>query len=335
MFGSDRDLTGTRAPEFPAGLTWLNSRPLSMLELKGKIVMIDFWTYSCVNCARTLPHIKEWHEKYAGKGLVIIGVHTPEFEFEKDVENVKRAIEENEIKYPNVLDPNFQVWQLYANHWWPRKLLVDQEGKIRYDHIGEGGYEETETQIQKMLGALGEDLKSIPIAKYEAKGGGVCFPMTAETYCGYQRGLNGNPDGFRKDKVSDYVDEIKDHKDGYLYLSGQWLASAEFTKYEGKPMGGQLLLKYHALEVNAVLKPEVNSSFKFWIKKDGKNLTDDDKGKDVMLDSQGNSYVIVNKPKMYNLIWEEEGKFGTHELTLVPDSDAFSIYAFTFGACLS
>ncbi len=333
MSSPDRDLKGTRAPEFPGEMKWFNSEPLSMQELRGKLVMIDFWTYSCVNCVRTLPYLKKWHEKYSGLGLVIVGVHTPEFEFEKDEENVAMALAKFDIKYPVILDSAYQVWSLYANRWWPRKLLVDGEGYIRYDHIGEGAYEETEKMIQTMLADFGADVKNIPSEKVEGEGsGGVCYPTTAEAYCGYYRGVLGNKEGYKRDLSAAYVDP-GNHEDGYVFLAGQWYAAAEFLQYYGKPGEGTLTLKYHALEVNAVLKPQESTGFKLWVKKDGQFLTDKDKGKNVQLDSQGRSYVEISEPKLYNLVWEPKGVFGTHEIQLIPDSDSFSIYAFTFGAC--
>ena len=139
-----------KAPELAAG-SWINSQPLSIADLKGKVVMVDFWTYSCINCIRTLPHMNAWQEKYADKGLIIIGIHTPEFEFEKNYANVKFAVEKYGIKYPVVQDNDYKTWRAYGNSYWPRKYLIDKEGNIRYDHIGEGGYEETEKVIQQLL----------------------------------------------------------------------------------------------------------------------------------------------------------------------------------------
>src|SRR3989338_3704157 len=140
-----------RTPELPKGLIWLNSKPLTMAGLQGKVVLVDFWTYSCVNCIRTQSHLNEWHEKYADQGLVIIGVHTPEFEFEKEYENVKAAVEKYGLKYTVVQDNDYATWRAYKNRYWPHKYLIDIDGFIRYDHIGEGAYAETERVIQELL----------------------------------------------------------------------------------------------------------------------------------------------------------------------------------------
>jgi cytochrome c biogenesis protein CcdA/thiol-disulfide isomerase/thioredoxin len=141
-----------QAPEFTGISQWLNSEPLKMEALKGKVVLVDFWTYSCINCIRTFPYINQWHEKYKDQGLVIVGVHTPEFAFEKDSENVKTALARHDIKYPVAQDNDYQTWQAYSNRYWPAKYLVDQEGNIVYTHFGEGDYEETENVIRQLLG---------------------------------------------------------------------------------------------------------------------------------------------------------------------------------------
>src|SRR5688572_7548455 len=130
---------------------YINSEPITLADLRGKVVLVDFWTYSCINCIRTIPYLNAWHEKYADNGLVIVGVHTPEFEFEKDYNNVKAAVEKFDIQYPVAQDNEKGTWEAYENRYWPRKYLIDNEGYVRYDHIGEGAYAETEKVIQSLL----------------------------------------------------------------------------------------------------------------------------------------------------------------------------------------
>jgi len=139
-------------PEFQGISQWLNSHPLSIQELKGNVVMIQFWTFSCINCQRTLPYVTKWHEQYAAKGLKIIGVHTPEFAFERDANNIKDAIQKHGIRYPVPVDNEFQTWKAYGNEYWPHLYLADRQGNLIYDHIGEGAYAKTEQTIQKLLG---------------------------------------------------------------------------------------------------------------------------------------------------------------------------------------
>src|SRR3990172_3182304 len=146
------------APELTGGY-WVNSEPLSMQALRGKVVLIDFWDYPCVNCIRTLPYVAEWHRRYSFHGLLVIGVHAPEFSFAKELDGVKRAIETFGIEYPVVMDNGFAIWQAYANRYWPAKYLVDAEGYIRYLHFGEGGYQETERAIQTLIRELQPDLE--------------------------------------------------------------------------------------------------------------------------------------------------------------------------------
>lgn len=151
-----------KAPEI-SGKEWINSSPLTLSRLQGKVVAIEFWEYTCINCLRTLPHVKVWHRKYASQGLVIIGVHTPEFESSGKRSNVEKAVRELQIKYPVVLDNDYVIWNAYGNNWWPRLFLIDKQGVIRYDHIGEGAYGKTEAKIQELLQeAAPEKLSILP-----------------------------------------------------------------------------------------------------------------------------------------------------------------------------
>ncbi|HVY55159.1 MAG TPA: cytochrome c biogenesis protein CcdA, partial [Thermodesulfobacteriota bacterium] len=169
------------APDFSGIATWINSKPLTMKELRGKVVLIDFWTYSCINCIRTLPYIKSWDEKYRDDGLVIVGVHSPEFEFEKNADNVRKAVASNGIEYPVALDNNFDTWRNFNNRYWPAHYLIDREGRVVYTHFGEGKYDVTENNIRFLLGLEGdmEKGRSMP-APYSTN-------QTPETYLGYER----------------------------------------------------------------------------------------------------------------------------------------------------
>jgi len=142
---------GQQAPEFKSNTPWVNTKPLSLEALKGKVVIVDFWTFSCRNCINTFPHLKEWHKNYSDDGLVIVGVHSPEFRFERDIGNLKEAITSHGIEYPVVQDNDFRIWNAYNNQYWPSKYLIDKNGVIRYTHIGEGAYEETEDWIVRLL----------------------------------------------------------------------------------------------------------------------------------------------------------------------------------------
>jgi thiol-disulfide isomerase/thioredoxin len=143
---------GQPLPEFQGITQWLNSDPLTLANLRGSVVLIQFWTFACINCQRTLPYIVQWHQQYAAKGLKVIGIHTPEFAFERDVNNIKQALQKHKITYPVPVDTSFKTWNAYRNEYWPHLFLADRQGRIRYDHIGEGAYDTTEQTIQKLLG---------------------------------------------------------------------------------------------------------------------------------------------------------------------------------------
>lgn len=218
------------AANFSEGGEWINSPALNLAGLRGKVVLVDFWTYSCINCQRTIPYIQSWWKKYKDQGLVIVGVHTPEFEFEKDTDNVKSAMEKYGVDWPVVQDNDYKIWKAYKNQFWPHKYLIDQEGKIVYDHIGEGGYEETEREIQKLLKAT--DMAVVE----EPKSGAIGFGMkqTPELYVN-QRGKFSGQIGKGQDRVE---------------LLGDWKIEEE---YSGAGDDAGIRLEYQAGEVNLVM----------------------------------------------------------------------------------
>lgn len=290
-----------KAPEFPTELQWFNSKPLTIAELKGKAVLIDFWTYSCVNCLRTLPHLKRWAEFYRDKGLVIIGVHAPEFEFEKNPSNVKRALEEFDIKYPVVLDSDYFIWSLYSNNAWPRKFLINKEGRIIYDHSGEGDYEKTEAAIQRALLEINPNLEFPAIAKAGVGDGAlsasrqVCYPATSEIYLGSLRGRPG--------KIWNY--------------EGDWKIYPEFIEHQSKNKEFKdfILLNFESFEVNLVLGTKDNQPAELKLE----------------LDGQPAGILKITDYKMYNLL--QFGDFRKGQLKIYCNSDQLRFYAFTFKGC--
>ena len=311
-----------RSPEFPDGLRWLNSQPIKMRDLRGlakpqgdnaakqAVVLIDFWTYSCVNCLRTLPHVKEWHRRYSDKGLTIVGVHTPEFEFEKNLENVERAVKEFGIEYPVVMDNDYQVWSLYSNNFWPRKFLIDKEGQMVYDYAGEGGYRETEEAIQKALLELNPELR-LPEPINDKGAGGMCYPTTQEIYLGSMRGSTRLTAGGRK--VWDHI--------------GTWKVFPEYIEHERKTQifSDYIMLNFQGTEVNLVMESSTDRAAKVRLELDGKHLRD----------------IEVREAKMYNLISLKDiitenggakiNPGGT--LKIFSNTEELRAYAFTFGGC--
>lgn len=223
------DLNGPVAPEIIAGGGWFGSAPLTIKSLKGKVVIIDFWTYSCINCQRTLPYLKNWYEKYKDKGLVIIGVHSPEFEFEKKAENVAQAIKDFGITYPVVQDNDFATWRAYSNMYWPAKYFIDKNGIIRHTHFGEGEYDESERVIQELL--------------KEAGSNDVSLDINNPTYQNYAR----TPETYLGSKRSNYLAK----------LTGNWNVTEE---YAVSTKDDSLEITFEAKEVYLVMRPEKRNS---------------------------------------------------------------------------
>ena len=295
-----------------------------MSALRGKVTLIDFWTYSCVNCLRTLPHLKEWHKRYAAQGLVVIGVHTPEFAFEKDAANVKAAIKEHKLMYPVVLDSSYAIWNLYANHWWPRKILIDHKGMIVYDHVGEGEYAQTERAIQAALRRIGA--KRLPkIERDDHVGGGVCHPTTPEAYLGALRGRFANAMIERGHIVNYRRPTMAGDRPA---LQGAWKVEGEYAQSHG----GKLLMPYMAGEVNLVmaLSPDARVKKTVEVRRDGKAMVRAEAGDDISFAKKA-SVVTVDHPRMYRLVFSKQHHGGLLELE-VPSG--VRVFAFTFGgAC--
>jgi len=232
-----------KAPDFISGGEWFNSNPLTISSLKGKVVLVDFWTYTCINCQRTLPYLKDWYEKYKDDGLVIVGVHTPEFEFEKNAENVGEAIKDFELKYPIVQDNNYATWNAYSNRYWPAKYLVDKDGFIRYFHFGEGDYDLTEKAIQDLLGDAATD-QSIDNSGYEIES------KTPELYLGYSRlQYLSSPEEIQKDKSALYSSPQTQEESTFSY-QGAWIIGEEYAMPE---KGSKLILNFDAKNVFLVM----------------------------------------------------------------------------------
>ncbi len=318
-----------RAPEFEQG-QWLNSEPLSIKALRGKIALVDFWDFTCVNCLRTLPYLVEWYKRYHDKGLEIVGVHSPEFSFAQNPELVEQAVKANGITYPVLLDNNFMTWRAYANRYWPAKYLIDQDRYIRYQSFGEGHYAETEEAIQVLLEELNPNVELPeyfePIRETDVPGA-VCYPTTPELYAGTDRGHLGNREGFSL--LPTLYRDPGAHEEGALYLDGDWRASPENVECVN---GGYVALKYRAAELNAVLRAvPPRQSVQVTITQNGANLTRENAGADVQISEQGISFVVVDGPRMYNLV--RNPQFGIFDVKLSAPFGGLGVFAFTFVSC--
>lgn len=306
------------APEIISGGEWFNSKPLKLADLKGKVVLIDFWTYSCINCIRTLPYLKSWNEKYADKGLVIIGVHTPEFEFEKNPNNLAQAIKDFGIKYPVVQDNNYATWSVYNNSYWPAKYFIDKDGKVRDTHFGEGNYDESELLIQQLLKETGAKVDNM---KVENKTYSI-EAATPETYLGYARiGNFASPENIRPDVDSNYSIPTKLAVNEFAY-SGVWNIAAQIAKPKN---GSFLTLNFSAKDTYLVMAPsDSGKPAKVKVYLDGKPISSDQFGEDVK-----DGIVTVDKDRLYNLVKLVRGE--RHLLKLEFLDDNAQLFAFTFG----
>ena len=315
-----------------------------MASLKGKVVLVNFWTYSCINVLRTLPHLIDWDTKYADKGLVVVGVHSPEFKFEKDTDNVEKAMQRYGINYPVIQDNDHKTWNAYENNYWPRMYLVDHEGYIRYDKVGEGDYNQTENAIRSLLSERNNikqgiensesstDLyKNRSLDKSENKmssflSQSVDFTKikTPKLYFGYQfpGSSLGNSEGFdRGENVTYDIPSNSSIKPNTIYLDGQWKNNPENMELNGDT-GGRIVLNYTAKSVNLVAGGEGNVT----VYEDGNPLASDSKGIDIADDSK----FTIDGPRMYNIV-NHQNYNGSHLLVMDIKGKGFVSFAFTFG----
>jgi thiol-disulfide isomerase/thioredoxin len=322
-----------RAPEI--GRVWLNSPPLSFRQLRGRVVLVDFWDYTCVNCIRTLPYVQAWHERYRDIGLTVIGVHTPEFTFAQYEPNVERGIREFGLTYPIVSDNNYEIWKAFANRCWPTKYLLDKEGYLRYAHFGEGSYRECEEVIQELLREIDPAMllpELMAPMRPEDGNGAICYPATPELYLGHKRGRIGNAEGFQEDQVAEYtfagtLDE------NCFYASGQWASTAEYFEAAGEGVH-HLVLRYSAATVNLVMASPRGPACEVIIRQDGKPLPRNQAAADVQFQNiagQEEGVALVPQPRMYFLV--DNHQFAEHTLELICPS-GLAAFAFTFTSCV-
>lgn len=318
------------------GITWINSRPLTMKKLRGKVVLIDFWEYTCINCIRTFPANKKWYARYHKYGFEIIGVHDPEFHIAYSVNNVREAVKRFRLPYPVVVDDKFEIWNLYHSDSWPNRFLIDAHGVVRYHRVGEGGDSAFEHAIQKLLEEAHPGLKfpaSYTIAAEQDAFAPGCGVPTNEMYVGQwgDRGILANLEGYHNGKTIDYKLPAS-VEDGRVVLGGRWKTNKNGMIYEGKKRGsasGQLEMRYHAREIYSVMNVSRGRPSRLYITQDGKQLTQRNKGVDVRFDAQGHSYIDVRESRMYYLVQNPD--FGSHEVVLTPTAPGLTINSFTFG----
>jgi thiol-disulfide isomerase/thioredoxin len=315
-------------PSLSSATEWINSQPLTVAGLRGNVVVVDFWTYTCINWLRTLPYVRAWAENYKDHGLVVIGVHTPEFEFEQDIENVRRAAKDLRVNYPIAIDNDYAIWSAFNNHYWPALYFVDAQGRIRHHQFGEGAYEQSEMIIQQLLteagiGGTGHELVSVDARGVEAAADWDSL-RSPENYVGYERTENfASPGGAVLDTRHVYAAPARLRRNHWA-LSGDWTVERQATVLN--QAGGQITYRFHARDLHLVMGPAVRgTSVRCRVRIDGQPPRAAH-GTDV--DDQGDG--MVSEQRLYQLV-RQRGPVTerTFEITFL--DPGVQAYAFTFG----
>ena len=315
-------------PPLDGAVEWVNSKPLSVEQLRGKVVLVDFWTYSCINCIRTIPYVRAWAEKYRDQGLVVIGVHAPEFAFEKRIDNVKRAVMDFDIRYPVAIDNDFAIWRAFGNSYWPAHYFIDAEGRIRHHHFGEGDYARSERVIQELLAeAAGSSRSDSGFVQPDARGAeaapDLAHLQSGEDYVGYMRASNFvSPERVAADAARDYP--AGKPRLNQWSLAGNWTVGAEQATLNRA--GGAITYRFNARDLHLVLGPAKNGGrVRFQVKVDGA-APGPDHGSDINSDGNG----TVGETRLYQLVRQSgEVRERTFEIRFLdPGVEAF---VFTFG----
>lgn len=316
-----------RAPELAPG-EWIQGPEVSIRSLRAPVVMVEFWESTCINCLRTLPYLKAWHERYAERGLTIVGVHTPEFDFTADPAVVAAAVKAEGIPYPVLLDRDRETWKLFANHYWPARYLIDARGYLRYEHFGEGAYGHTEEWIQLLLREAG-DGGPMPLLlqplREEDRPGAVCHPVTPEVYVGFHRGKLIAAEGYRPHEEVRHREAEEPAPPGMLTAKGLWLHEAEYL--EAREPGAELELVCEAASVNAVLEPAGEVE----VEVDGAPVREEERGADVV-GRDGRTLAVWERARMVYLVGG--GDFRQRRINLRFPRPGVRVYTFSFTSCV-
>ncbi len=314
-----------------SGEYWFNSEPVPISALHGKVILLQFWDFSSVASQRSIPYVEEWFRRYEPHGLVVVGVHVPKYDFSSKPEEVVKSIARYGMTYPVMCDNQHQVAAVYDIRSTPSMILLDQEGFVRYQCTGDGDYESIEHAIRSLLHGLGS-FESLPLPfepiREEDRRGAVRYRVTPDLHAGYLRGNVGNAGNPLPESVDEYIDpEI--YIDGKLYAAGTWYNGRDFLRLDvtGKKEG-RLLVRYHAVEVHAVLSPDREPGFEVTISQDGKFLSIDNRGEDVLFAEDGRSFITVSGPRSYSLVRNPEPD--EHTLCLTVGPKPLSLFSFVF-----
>jgi thiol-disulfide isomerase/thioredoxin len=316
------------APSLGGATGWLNSQPLTAADLRGKVVLIDFWTYTCINWLRQLPYVRAWADKYKDQGLVVIGVHTPEFEFEKNVDNVRRAVKDMRVDYPVAIDSDYAVWRAFSNHSWPALYFIDAQGRMRHHHFGEGEYERSERIIQQLLAEAGAAAFGRELVSPDARGVEAAADWSSlkspENYVGYERTENfSSPGGATMDKARVYAAPARLRLNQWA-LAGDWTMKRQATVLN--KANGRIAYRFHARDLHLVMGPAARgAAVRFRVLVDGKP-PGVAHGADV--DEQGNG--TISEQRLYQLI-RQPGPVADRQFEIEFLDPGVEAFAFTFG----
>ncbi|GAA0757885.1 cytochrome c biogenesis protein DipZ [Actinomadura yumaensis] len=314
-------------PPLTGATTWINSPPLTREQLRGKVVVVDFWTYSCINCLRALPYVRAWAEKYKDQGLVVIGVHTPEFAFEKSEANVREAVARLGVAYPVAIDNDFAVWRAFKNQYWPAHYFIDAQGRIRHHHFGEGDYDGSERVIQQLLKEAGAADVASDLVQVQAQGAEAAADMaqlaSPETYVGYARAENfRSPGGFARDAVKTYGPAALRLND--WSLTGPWRVTREHAALTAP--GGRLTFRFKARDLHLVMGPgQGDAGVRFRVRIDGA-APGSDAGSDIDAQGQGR----IDRQRLYQLV-RQAGPVRERTFEIEFLDPGAQVFAFTFG----
>lgn len=327
-FGSIASANAQTAPSFEGVTGWLNSAPLTAADLRGKVVLVNFWTLTCINWLRTLPYVRAWAEKYKERGLVVVGVHTPEFTFEQDIDNVRRAARDMDVGYPIAVDSRYAIWRAFNNRYWPALYFIDAQGRIRHQQFGEGEYEQSEKIIQRLLSEAGrgdipKNFVSVDPRGIEAAADWRTL-KSSENYIGYARTENfASPGGIREDVPTLYrtVSSLPLNR---WSLAGVWTIGSEYAALNDAP--GRITHRFHARDLHLVLAPTAQGrAIRFRVKLDGAPP-----GVDHGVDVDSDGWGTVQAGRLYQLV-RQTGPIAERTFEIEFQERGVRAYAFTFG----
>ena len=310
---------------------WFNSEPVPVIAQRGRVLMLDFWDYSCAASVHAIRYVNDWHRKYSAEGLIVIGVHAPRFSFGKDPESVRRAVDRLGIKYPVVMDNDGIIWSRYRNRLWPAQHIVDRDGFVRFMNEGGGNFATTEHVIQTLMldAGLLSDLPPLTSPMYDVdRPGAAHYRATPEIFAGYLRGSMGNVEGYGPESEIHYADPGI-YLEGRFYVGGDWSNDREDLRLVGEKEG-HIVVRYGGLDVDVVIAASGKTAADIKVHQDGRSLTAENRGEDVRIEADGRSLLTVGEARSYNVVRNRE--HGEHILKLTAPKGGLLLYSFSFAA---